>query len=90
MALKHVSRRWKATDTGSVENTQYGSYKVGLERAGGWKIAYLKHDFLWSDGNSALFDMRVPSLVSAMERVFSAENLAAAANDRPTTVAPGA
>lgn len=78
--LKHSSRHWKSNDAGSVEYNQYGSYDVWFRRvdADVWKIEYLKHDFTWSNGNNALFDMREPGLIEAMTRVFTPEHFAAA------------
>ncbi len=84
LTLKQTSRHWKSSDTGNSDYTQYGSYDVWFDRVGeSWKIDYLKHDFVWSDGNNALFDMREPALVAALERVFCEENFAAAAANPP-------
>jgi SnoaL-like domain len=80
MTLNQTSRHWKSTDVGSADYTQYGTYDVEMEkRSDEWKIVRLKHDFYWSDGNNALFDLREPKLVESMQRVFSEANLAAAA-----------
>ncbi|KKC27016.1 nuclear transport factor 2 family protein [Sphingomonas sp. SRS2] len=81
VTLKHTSRHWRSNDAGSVEYNQYGSYVVRFRRVDGvdaWKIEYLKHDFTWSNGNNALFDMHDPKLIEAMTRVFTPDHFAAA------------
>ena len=75
-----TSRHWKATDLGASEYNQYGWYHAWFRQfSGQWKIIRLKHDFSWVGGNNGLFDMRDPKLIAAMTKVFSADNLAAAA-----------
>lgn len=78
--VKHSSRHWRSNDRGSAENSQYGSYDVWFRRAGddSWKIEYLKHDFRWSNGNNALFEMDDSELREAMGKVFTPQNFAAA------------
>ncbi|MET0546179.1 MAG: hypothetical protein ABWZ40_07705 [Caulobacterales bacterium] len=50
-----------------------------FERHGGeWKIAYIKHDFQWVDGNNSMLDTSAPELRGQMEKVFSAANIEAA------------
>jgi len=74
-----TARHWKATDLGASDYTQYGWYDAWFERhSGEWKIARIKHDFQWVEGNNAMFDMAEPKLVAAMAKVFHPENVAAA------------
>ncbi len=76
-----VARHWKATDLGASIYNQYGWYDGSFIRQGGdWKMSYVKHDFQWVEGNNALFDMNEPELAAQMMKVFSAENVAAAAS----------
>ncbi len=71
-----TARHWKATDLGASVYNQFGWYHAWFERHGGeWKIAYIKHDFQWVDGNNALFDMSEPELQASMEKVFSQTNI---------------
>ncbi|MGD9810546.1 MAG: nuclear transport factor 2 family protein [Sphingobium sp.] len=75
-----TARHWKATDMGSSLYYQHGWYDGSFIREDGdWKMSYVKHDFVWVDGNNALFDMAEPNLVACMTKVFSPENVAAAA-----------
>lgn len=75
-----TARHWKSTDLGASENTQYGWYDVWFERSwSGWLINRIKHDFQWVSGNNSLLDTTEPELVATMTKVFSAENVAAAA-----------
>ena len=75
-----TSRHWRATDLGASEYNQYGWCHAWFRQySGEWKIVRLKHDFSWVGGNNGLFDMRNPTLIAAMTKVFSADNLAAAA-----------
>ena len=69
-----TARHWRATDLGTSDYTQYGWYDAWFERhADGWKIARLKHDFQWVEGNNALFDMTEPGLATTMQKIFCAE-----------------
>lgn len=75
-----TARHWKATDVGASSNAQYGWYDVHfIEEGGVWKIAEIKHDFQWIEGNGSLFDMSDPALLEVMAEVFSPANAAAAA-----------
>ena len=75
-----TARHWKATDMGGSVYNQYGWYNADFIRDNGdWKMSFIKHDFRWVDGNNALFDMTEPQLVDCMQRVFSPDNIAAAA-----------
>ena len=75
-----TARHWKATDMGGSVYNQYGWYNADFIRENGdWKMSFIKHDFRWVDGNNALFDMTEPQLVDCMQRVFSPDNIAAAA-----------
>lgn len=74
-----TARHWKASDLGASEYNQFGWYDVHFVRHGDtWKIARIKHDFLWVSGNNAMFDMSEPALADNMRRVFCDENRAAA------------
>jgi hypothetical protein len=75
----HTSRHWKSTDMGAPFYHQYGWYDGTFLRQGGvWKMAYVKHDFQWVEGNNAMFDMTEPNLAAQMQKVFSPANVAAA------------
>lgn len=76
----HTSRHWKSTDRGYSHNTQYGWYDFSLERQGDgpWLMSRVKHAFQWVDGNDALLDVHDPELGKTMQKVFCAENFAAA------------
>jgi SnoaL-like domain len=74
-----TARHWKATDLGVSEYNQYGWYDAWFTKASGeWKMWRVKHDFQWTSGNNALFDMREPELAASMAKVFSEANVAAA------------
>lgn len=75
-----TARHWKSTDVGTSMNSQYGWYDVWLQRDGDdWKINRLKHDFQWVEGNGALLDNNDPEFEETVQRVFSSENIKAAA-----------
>jgi len=75
-----TARHWKATDLGTSTYNQYGWYNSDfICQNGEWKMSYIKHDFQWTDGNNALFDMREPQLVACMGKVFNPENIQAGA-----------
>jgi hypothetical protein len=75
----HTSRHWKSTDMGEPFYHQFGWYDGTFVRQNGvWKMAYVKHDFQWVEGNNAMFDMGEPALAAQMQKVFSPTNVAAA------------
>lgn len=81
-----TARHWKGTDLGASDYTQYGWYDVWFERAGdGWLINRIKHDFQWVEGNNSLLDTNEPELAKTMAKVFSQENIDAAAAARLTS-----
>ena len=70
-----VARHWKATDSGSSEYTQIGSYENTYGYSEGqWKITRLLHTYQWVSGNGGLFDFGDPQLVKIMAQVFAPEN----------------
>jgi hypothetical protein len=74
-----TARHWKSTDLGASVYNQFGWYNAWFERRGEeWKIAFIKHDFQWVDGNNSLLDTNAPELRSQMEKVFSPANIQAA------------
>lgn len=77
--IYHVSRHWKATDSGSAEYTQIGWYENTFGCINGeWKITRLLHTFQWVSGNGGLFDFSDPELIAVMAKVFAPENRVAA------------
>lgn len=75
-----TARHWKSTDNGTSMNTQYGWYDFWFERSGGeWLMNRIKHDFQWVEGNGGLLDVHEPELVKTMQKIFTPDNIKAAA-----------